>query len=37
MVKQQKGVQQEAAYSVVVVNDHYYVSLSLYHFDPKET
>ena len=32
MVNQQKGVQQEAAYSAVVVNDHYYVLPSLYRF-----
>ena len=32
MVNQQKVVQQETA---VVVNDHIYVSPSLYHFDPK--
>ena len=32
MVNQQKGVQQETAYSAVVVNDHNYVSPSLYHF-----
>ena len=29
MVNQQKGVQQETAYSAVVVNDHNYVSPSL--------
>ena len=29
MVNQQKGVQQEAAYSAVVVNDHMYISLSM--------
>ena len=37
MVNQQKRVEQETAYSAVVVNDHnnYYVSLSLYRFLPK--
>ena len=30
MVNQQKGVQQETAYSAVVVNDDMYVSPSLY-------
>ena len=29
MVNQQKGVQQDTAYSAVVVNDHNYVSPSL--------
>ena len=29
MVNQQKGVQQDTAYSAVAVNDHAYVSLSL--------
>ena len=32
MVNQQKGVQQEAAYSAVVVNDHMYSRPCLYHF-----
>ena len=32
MANQQKGVQQDTAYSAVVVNDHYYVSPSLYRF-----
>ena len=35
MVNHQKGVQQETAYSAVVVNDHNYVSPSLYFLDPK--
>ena len=35
MVNQQKGVQQETAYSAVVVNDHMYISPSLYRFWPK--
>ena len=32
MVNQQKRVQQETAYSAVVVNGHNYVSPSLYRF-----
>ena len=32
MVNQQKGVQQEAAYSAVVLNDHMYPRPCLYHF-----
>ena len=32
MVNQQKGVQQETAYSAVVVNDHMYPRPCLYHF-----
>ena len=32
MVNQQKGVQQDTAYSAVVVNDHMYPRPSLYHF-----
>ena len=32
MVNQQKGVQQDTAYSAVVVNDHMYARPSLYHF-----
>ena len=32
MVNQQKGVQQETAYSAVVVNDHMYPRPGLYHF-----
>ena len=31
MVNQQKGVQQETAYSAVVVNDHMYPRPCLYH------
>ena len=35
MVNQQKGVQQETAYSAVVVNDHMYPCPCLYRFyDP---
>ena len=35
MVNQQKGVQQDTAYSAVVVNDHMYPRPCLYHFyDP---
>ena len=32
MVNQQKGVQQDTAYSAVVVNDHMYPRPCLYHF-----
>ena len=32
MVNQQKGVQQETAYSAVVLNDHMYPRPCLYHF-----
>ena len=32
MVNQQKGVQQETAYSAVVVNDHMYPRPCLYNF-----
>ena len=32
MVNQQKQVQQETAYSTVVVNDHIYPRPCLYHF-----
>ena len=32
MVNQQKGVQQETAYSAVVVNDHMYARPYLYNF-----
>ena len=32
MVNKQKGVQQETAYSAVVVNDHMYPRPCLYHF-----
>ena len=32
MVNQQKVVQQETAYSAVVVNDHTYPRPCLYHF-----
>ena len=31
----QKGVQQDTAYSAVVVNDHIIISPSLYRFLPK--
>ena len=34
MVNQQKGVQQETAYSAVVVNDHMYLRPYIV-FDPK--
>ena len=33
MVNQQKGVQQDTAYSAVVVNDHMYPRPCLYHFN----
>ena len=33
MINQQKGVQQETAYSAVVVNDHMYPRPCLYHFN----
>ena len=32
MVNKQKGVQQETAYSAVVMNDHMYPRPGLYHF-----
>ena len=32
MVNQQKGVQQETAYSAVVVNDYMYPRTCLYHY-----
>ena len=35
MVNQQKGVQQDTAYSAVVVNDHNYVSRPYIVLDPK--
>ena len=33
MANQQKGVQQDTAYSAVVVNDHMYPRPCLYHFN----
>ena len=33
MANQQKGVQQDTAYSAVVVNDHMYPHPCLYHFN----
>ena len=33
MVNQQKGVQQDTTYSVVVVNDHMYPRPCLHHFN----
>ena len=33
MANQQKGVQQDTAYSAVVVNDHMYPCPCLYHFN----
>ena len=32
MVNQQKGVQQDTAYSAVVMNDHMYPRACLYHW-----